>query len=94
MITVQSLDYISEIQQCISEGRPHATLIDWAESADLFGRTSGDPVEPITRAMRELMDRGWVYDDVSNRLNRDGWYIWFRSQGTLARPIAQWAKIA
>jgi hypothetical protein len=79
--------FISELAECIEENHPHATLIPWA--ADREG-DSGAAIESVTIALESL---GWVWNESAKQLERGGWYVWFRSQGRLSSPIAQWNKL-
>jgi hypothetical protein len=40
-----------------------------------------------------LLGRGWVYNELLNQYERDGWYLFLRSQGEQNSPIAQWQPI-
>jgi hypothetical protein len=53
-----------------------------------------DSRDSIDAAERELLARGWVENPTLARFERGGWYLWFRSQGELASPIAQFNRIA
>jgi hypothetical protein len=77
-------DFFESLDWCISKRRPHATCIPW------INRDSGDS---IASAIAELTARGWVENVPLMRFERGGWYVWFRSQGALASPIAQWNRI-
>ena len=76
--------FISHLAEAIAEGRGDATLIPWADR---------DAAEAIEAAGDALMSLGWVWNSSAKQFERDGWFIWFRSQGKLSSPIAQWARI-
>jgi len=76
--------FISELAEAIAEGRWDATLIPWSDC---------DAAGAIEAAGDALMSLGWVWVASAEQFERDGWYIWFRSQGKLSAPIAQWARI-
>jgi len=87
---------IQDIEDSIAAGRADAALIPWAGSGpDLFGRYK--PYTPDT-SIEDMKDRlrvhgGWKWNEANRQLERDGWKIWFRSQGMLSPPIAQWSRI-
>lgn len=63
-----------------------AALIEWAPD-------SHDAIAAIEHSTEQFVSRGWDVNLEDRRLERDGWYIWFRSQGVIQPPIAQWGKI-
>jgi hypothetical protein len=40
-----------------------------------------------------LLGRGWAYNETLKQFEREGWYLFLRSQGELAPPIAQWQPL-
>ena len=77
--------FISHLAESIAEGRRDATLIPWLDC---------DAAGAIDAAEEALVSLGWVWNSSAKQLERDGWLIWFRSQGALSAPIAQWSRIA
>lgn len=77
--------FISHLVESIAEGRADATLIPWADN---------NAAAAIEDAETVLASLGWVWNESLKQMERDGWLIWFRSQGTLSSPIAQWSRIA
>ena len=76
--------FISHLVESIAEGRNDATLIPWLDN---------DAAGAIEAAESVLLSLGWIWNESEKQLERDGWFIWFRSQGKLSSPIAQWARI-
>lgn len=76
--------FLSELAECIADGVSNATLIPW---------TDEDAPSAIEEAETALVSLGWVWNESEKQLERDGWFIWFRSQGKLSSPIAQWSRI-
>ena len=76
--------FLSELSECIADGKQHATLIPWV---DKDAQRSIDAVEDAIAAL------GWVWNPSAKQWERDGWLVWFRSQGVLSSPIAQWSRI-
>jgi len=70
-----------EVDEMITDGRSGATVIE----------QTGTPDESIDSAVAAFCKSGWTWD--SRNLTRDGWLAWFRSQGNLAPPIVQWARL-
>ena len=90
------MTHVDEIETSMADGWMSSTLIEWADSgADLFG----DPVErsaalAIENSKALLAARGWIWSDDRRQMERrDGFYAWYRSQGTLSPPIIQWDRI-
>lgn len=79
--------FISELAECIAENHPHATLIPWANYRE---GDSGAAIESVTVALESL---GWIWNPSKKQLERAGWYVWFRSQGRISSPIAQWDRL-
>ena len=73
-------EWVEVLNECIAKGKNHADLIDWAPAQDLFGASSQDPLASIEAAKGELTDRGWIWNPAMQRMESDGWYVWFRSQ--------------
>lgn len=82
-----------DIEDAISAGRRDACLIDWANLPQLFPGEEDpqSPTESIAMAKFHLEADGWRW--TGSQLEKDGWYVWFRSQGRESRPIAQWSQI-
>jgi hypothetical protein len=78
-------DFFVDLDWCMEHRRPHALLIPWVNR---------DSRESIDAAESGLIARGWVANAELDRFERGGWYVWFRSQGTGAAPIAQFNRIA
>jgi hypothetical protein len=78
-------DFCSDLDWCIDNRRPNAFCIPWVN------RSSADSLAAVEAA---LLAQGWVYNDLLFRFERGGWYLWLRSQGELAAPIAQFNRIA
>lgn len=76
--------FVSHLVECIAEGHSDATLLPWVDC---------DAVGAIEAAESVLLSLGWVWNESEKQFERDGWFIWFRSQGKLSSPIAQWARI-
>jgi len=77
--------FVSYFAECIAEGHADATLIP--------DQPSGDPEDAIAATRAALEELGWVWNTKEKQLERGGWYVWFRSQGRLSSPIAQWNKL-
>lgn len=76
-------EFYEELDSCIAEKRPHATLIPWVKNSR----------DSLALAHKELIARGWVYRSDLKQFERDGWSVFLRSQGELSSPIAQWDKL-
>lgn len=76
--------FVSHLAESIADGRGDATLIPWADN---------DAAGAIDAAEDALLSLGWVWNPSAKQWERDGWLIWFRSQGVLSSPIAQWSRI-
>lgn len=68
------------VEDCIRDGIANANLAEW------HGSTSAS----IDAAVAAFRESGWTWD--GQDLRRDGWYVWFRSQGPAASPIVQWDR--
>jgi hypothetical protein len=82
-----------EIRDAIAAGREGAMLIQWAETDGLFGDAEHDPQAAIEYAKKELCGAGFSWSHSRNAMCCDGWQVWFRSQGQLSPPIAQWSRV-
>lgn len=76
-------EFCADLEWCIKHRRPHALLIPWVNN-------SRDSIDAV---VLELERRGWVHNEELFRYESLGWYVWFRSQGELASPIAQFNRI-
>lgn len=76
--------FLSELSECIAEGKRNATLIPWID------RDAARSIEAVEDAIASL---GWTWNASAKQWERDGWLVWFRSQGVLSSPIAQWSRI-
>jgi len=76
--------FLSDLAELIAEGRADAMLIPWVDC---------DAAGAIDAAEDALLSLGWIWNKSAKQFERDGWFIWFRSQGKLSSPIAQWARI-
>ena len=85
--------FADQISDSIAAGRGDATLIPWNGNPNLLGIVEPDPERAIAEAVLELIAHGWVWVSARNQLERDGWKVWFRSQGNCGAPIAQWSRI-
>jgi hypothetical protein len=83
---------IREVEGSISAGRNDAALIPWMPRLSLFGVEEHDPAFAILTAISAFTAHGWELDRKENVIRKDGWYAFFRSQGQLAPPIAQWQR--
>ena len=81
---VQCDGFVSLLHECIAEGHSDATLIPWVDC---------DAEGAIAAVRSALEAAGWVWNDRAKQLERGGWYVWFRSQGRLSSPIAQWNRL-
>ncbi len=78
-------DWVAGFHECIAEGIANADLIPYQ---------LGDcPMAAIANVRAALEAEGWVWNDHMRQLERGGWFVWFRSQGRLSSPIAQWRKL-
>lgn len=87
------MTFIDELEAAIARGETGAALIEWAPANDLFGVAENSPSGSIAHAMEQLKDAGWVWYGDRQQIERDGWYVWFRSQGPNAPPVAQWNRL-
>lgn len=90
---------VEMVEDSIRRGFANATLIEWVyreHPATLIeeAHDEPDPVASICMAALEFKKAGWFWDTTLDRLEKDGWMIWFRSQGKLSPPIIQWSRIA
>lgn len=76
--------FCADLDWCIEHRRPHALLLPWIDDS---------PVASMAAAGSELVARGWAYNEAEKQYERDGWFVWFRSQGKLGSPIAQFDKL-
>jgi len=84
MIDIGQGDFYADLDWCIKHRRPHALCIPWVNRDS---RASTDA------AVAGLLARGWADNVALDRYERGGWFVWFRSQGQLAAPIAQFNRI-
>jgi hypothetical protein len=78
-------DWVAEFHGYIAEGFADANLIPW--------RFDSCPIAAIANVRAALEAEGWTWNESEKQLERGGWYVWFRSQGRLSSPIAQWNKL-
>jgi hypothetical protein len=78
-------DWIAEFHECIAEGISNANLIPYQRGSC--------PMAAIASVRAALEAEGWVWNEAATQLERDGWFVWFRSQGRTAPPIAQWNEL-
>ncbi len=78
---------ISEVSESIAINKSNATLLGWDDD------DNWNPTRTIEVAKVAFSDNGWTWNDASRQLEKDGWRIWFRSQGVLSSPIIQWSWI-
>jgi len=71
------------VNECIADAHNDATLIPWDNEAS-------DPQAAISAAVDAFTGDGWTWNKHRQHLERGEWYLWFRSQGRLSSPIAQW----
>ena len=76
--------FISHLAESIADGRADATLIPWQDN---------NAADAIDAAENALLSLGWSWNPSAKQFERGGWLIWFRSQGVLSSPIAQWSRI-
>ena len=81
------------VERQIADGRNDAMLIEWTPTADLFADGITDPMASIEASKLDFIQHGWRWNPERKQLEKDGWYAWYRSQGTSARPIIQWGRI-
>jgi hypothetical protein len=77
-------DWIAGFHECIAEGISNADLIPYTLGAC--------PMTAIANVRAALEAEGWVWSESDQQLTRGGWLVWFRSQGRLSSPIAQWSR--
>ncbi len=82
---------VAEIEEQIDAGRPNACTVEWVTEDNLFGAGEPDPMLTIKVAIEEFRRRGWAWD--GRDLTKNGWLVFFRSQGILSQPICQWSRI-
>ena len=89
------MTHVKDVLASIAEGKSGAMLIEWDTDPMMDGPR---PVENPTAAIRLSRDHfeahGWVLVPGKGQLEKDGWYIWYRSQGQLSPPIIQWGRSA
>ena len=76
--------FLSELSESIADGHSNATVIP---SEDGQSQAAIDAVENAIASL------GWVWNASAKQWERDGWLVWFRSQGNCGHPIAQWSRI-
>ena len=77
-------EFVAELHGAIAEGCSNADLIPWAD------RNAAGAIA----AMRSALEaEGWIWNPSLKQLERAGWLVWFRSQGDLSSPIAQWSRL-
>jgi hypothetical protein len=74
------------IRESIRDGRGDAILIPW--------NAERDAKQSIESARAALESDGWRWNLILEQLEKNGWYAWFRSQGSLAAPIIQWGRVS
>ncbi len=85
------------VERQISESKSNASLIDWvyqeipATLLEPAGEPEPDPIASIAASVAEFVAAGWNWN--GGELTKEGWYIFFRSQGQLSPPIIQWQPI-
>jgi len=91
--------FVDRVEREIAAGHRNADCIEWVwrdSPSNLFDEEpveEPDPAASICKAVLDFSDAGWNWVGPRNQLEKDGWYIWFRSQGQLSPPIAQWSRI-
>jgi len=80
-------EIIAEVSESIEAGKSNATLLGWEDDE------TPEPTRTISAAVMAFSDAGWKWSDAHRQLEKDGWLIWFRSQGVLSSPIIQWSRI-
>jgi hypothetical protein len=78
-------DWVAGFHECIAGGISNADCIPHLRDAC--------PLAAIANVRAALEAEGWEWNEHMRQLERGGWYVWFRSQGRSASPIAQWAKL-
>jgi hypothetical protein len=78
-------DWVAGFLGCVAEDISNADLIPYELGAC--------PLAAIANVRAALEAEGWVWNESKSQLERGGWYVWFRSQGRLSSPIAQWNKL-
>lgn len=78
-----SQDFYADLDDCIVSGFAHAMLVPWLKNSR----------KSLIAAHAGLTSRGWVWVESREHYERRGWYLWLRSQGELAAPIAQFAPL-
>lgn len=77
---------VQDVEESITAGRSDATTIDWVNGEE-------DPRRAIAASRKEFEDAGWKWDEKEGQLEKDGWYVWYRSQGDLSSPVLQWDRL-
>ncbi len=84
----------SEVEESIRQGKGNAGLIEWvyreipATLLEPAGEDEPDPASSIAYSIQKFREAGWSWN--GSELTKDGWYIFYRSQGQLSPPIIQW----
>lgn len=87
------MTHVDEVLAAIAEGRSGDRLIEWVPTDGLFGALDNDPSLAIHASKVQFSTvHGWTYNHSEDRIERDGWYAFYRSQGQLAPPIIQWNR--
>lgn len=82
------------VEAAIAAGRSGADLIPWNKLCiSLFGDWEPDPMRAIEESQTDFEMAGWTWNREAKQLEKDGWLIWYRSQGLLSPPIIQWSRI-
>lgn len=84
--TEETRVWADEMEQAIAAGDFTADLIPW--------KPDEDPARSIGAMRAELEKRGWKWNEKARQLEKGNAYVWFRSQGKFAGPIAQWHQLA
>lgn len=77
------------VARSIAADRADAALIPWGPR----NRQKRDPALAIESSKAMFALDGWLWNEARRQLEKDGWYLWYRSQGQLAPPIAQWNRL-
>ncbi len=88
---------VEQVEDSIRRGYRNATMIEWvyrehpATLIEEAGEDEPDPVASIVHSVDEFVKAGWTWTGAD--LTKDGWYIFYRSQGQLSPPIIQWKPV-
>ena len=83
------MTHVDHVLAEIAEGRSGATLIEWGGGV-MFDMH--DPEGSIRASRRDFQHAGWTWKPKEQRIEREGWCAFWRSQGQLAPPVIQWQK--